>query len=123
MDGGIDTQHDFAGIRFLRRPAQFLARFQVVIDSFHEGGAQITDALAVKSDDIADAGNVTNERFVFVAVFDAGRVALVGHQVHRAFRFLGLRPSWSTRQGIHPYRSPCGLSLVRVRLADILASP
>ena len=55
---------------------------QIVFNRFVERRLQFIDTAAVKTHNVADAGEVADKNAVFVIKFDAGTVAFVKHGVH-----------------------------------------
>jgi predicted RNase H-like HicB family nuclease len=61
-----------------------VAGIRDVIGFHGESVAELREAFeeAVEADHIADSRHMANEQLIFITVFDAGCVALVGHYVH-----------------------------------------
>lgn len=78
----IDAQQELARVRFLRRATHFFRSLQVIVHRFGECAAQFRHRVAVKTDDVADAGDMADEASVLVAVLDACGVAAMRHGIH-----------------------------------------
>ncbi len=77
-----DTEHQLARIWLLGLLACFFACFQIVINSLFKCCSKFTNSFTVKAYDITNACNMANKATIFIAVFNAGTIALVFHRFH-----------------------------------------
>jgi len=65
-----------------RRNVLFPAGFQIIIDSFFEGGVKLINTFAMEANNVAYTGNMAYKALVFVTVFNASGIILVLHSFH-----------------------------------------
>ena len=89
---GLRYRSSFASarIRLVRLRPQFLASRQIVIDRLVKRNPRLIHRRTMKTHDISNAHNVTNEASVLFAVLDAGCVAFVDRRVQGWITCAGL---------------------------------
>jgi hypothetical protein len=71
--------------------AELFAGREIVIDGLGESSPEAANGIGVKTDAVANAGNPSKEDAVLVVEVDTGRIASVGHGVHRQAPALPMR--------------------------------
>src|SRR5260364_131001 len=75
--------------KVLRGTSKFLTSSHIIIHCFDKSSAQASYRVAVESDDIMNTRDMTNKALIFIAIFNAGHIAFIGHGFH------GLTPECS----------------------------
>lgn len=64
---------------FLGRTIQFFAGFDVVIDRFFKSGTKFCNRFNMKTDDIANACNMTDKATVVLTILNSSSISLICH--------------------------------------------
>jgi hypothetical protein len=105
---GGNAQHDLATGTLLGLFANLGADFDVVVDRRFKSRAKFLHRIAMKTDDIRDAQNMSDKDIVPVVKFKSGGLALLAHGVHGVTPIVGRKTRASSTWYFLAFLAECG---------------